>query len=248
MKRSLRYLIAVAVLASPSTASAQLIGSSGGKTLCCFGATSTHTYGQTITAPVGAAALQDFSFWLGGSLNYSGGSRNFDFNAYVFDWDESAHHASGAALFASAPISAPTGPGLTQIAVNTGNTPVIAGRSYIVMFSFDQLTNSGAGYVPFAWSDDPNSYAGGYGAWFNNAVIGEVSSTAWDGPWEAGDWQFEAAFDQGIAGPQYNGLDLVVTPQDNDLVVTPEPASLVLLGTGLACVFGLARRRRCATK
>lgn len=51
-----------------------------------------------------------------------------------------------------------------------------------------------------------------------------------------------------VAGDGAIALDDVSYASARSEVVTPEPASLVLLGTGLAGIFGVVRRRRGTTK
>ena len=216
MNRLKHLALGLAIAAMPSMASAQVtIGDPGGDLIGYFGAGSTHTYGQTVTAPVGVSSITDFSFWL-----YPASIGSFNFNAYVFAWDQTNFRATGGALYTSGLINAPTSGGLTQVNSGPINVAVTPGALYVLAFSFDGNTNSGTGYNPWGYNYG-GSYSGGVGTWYNNNVIADLTSHTWDGSRNIGDFQFEANF-----------------------ATVPEPSSMVLLGGGLAALLVAARRRR----
>jgi len=215
MVRFNNLVFGLALIVAPAISSAQItIGAPGGERVLPFGRPNTATYGQTITAPTGATSLNNFSFWMDDLLGVS-------FNAYVYAWDEATFRATGSAIFTSAPIAGPMGgTPFTQVTVNTGSTAVSAGAMYVLFFSTSGIISTDNTNV---WSYSPtNAYAGGTFVYQNNGDdVAEWTGSGWDFFTE--DLQFEANFNESVV---------------------PEPASMVLLGSGLAGIALIVRRRR----
>lgn len=121
----------------------------------------TPSYGQTFTAPVvsGGTVLSKFSLYF---KYFDGAQQNFKF--HVYNWSGTA--PTGAPLFSSSELTAPSSSSFTKVTFNTNNTPLASGGQYLATISTVGVTNSpGLYYVGFT---DQSSYSGGNFTYNNN--------------------------------------------------------------------------------
>lgn len=157
--------------------------------------------------------LNDFSFFINSNGN------QIDALAQVYAWSGAlGDHgpAVGPALFSQA-VSFNTN-SLQKVTVNTGSLALTAGNAYVALLTTTTSTgNSDWGFLWNGLSGVPND---GAFVWFNNGNdISLLNSSPWDGPWISGSLAWQA-----------------------DFRTVPEPASIALMGVGLAAFA--ARRRK----
>lgn len=208
------------VIGSVGNAQAQTnISTPGGGGGVGFWGKDIHTFGQTFTTPTDAY-LNDFSFWMSAAPD-------LQFQAYVFAWDQANLRATGGALFASAVMSGPSGDWYDQVSVNTGSLLLNPGSMYVAFLSTSGLPGSGSNAWQWPGSD---AYTGGAFVYIRN---GDDQSQWTNSMWGTNSY--------GV-GTDLR-FDMNFSP-NGPVSVTPEPVSMSLLGTGLAAVASLRRRRK----
>jgi hypothetical protein len=206
--------LCLSALAFSAGASATVIDNTSATTweIGNFGSPDTATYGQTITVGTDHF-LNSFSLFVDAQ------STPINLRGYVASWNGSR---ATSILYTSATRTLPSTRGLAEFAFNTGSLDLDAGSQYVLFISA-----SGFGVQPASQNTMPlagESYAGGNFTWINNGTdVSQLTRRNWDClSCNYGDAAFKA--------------ELSATGSD-----VPEPASLALLGLGLA---GLAASRR----
>jgi len=222
----------LSVLGGPLQAQTD-IATPGGGVLCCWGGSGTPTYGQTFRS--GGDYLNSFSFWLRPFPTANG-------RAYVYEWSDALFRAVGTSLFTGDFTTGPSDPAFTEIRVQTGQLALDPAKVYVAFFSTAGI--SGTTGTTWSGSATPNeqgilvaadSYAGGRFVYNSSDEVSGFTDREWGSQYySGGDLRFAMDFSN-AAAPDPVGT------------VTPEPVSMALLGTGLAGVGVLKRRRRKAT-
>ncbi len=176
--RRLALALAVLTIAS-SSVQAQQISYRNGQSVCCFGASSTLTYGQTFTAL--GNSLNDFSFWVGDARLFGSGTAD----AFVYAWDATNRRATGGALF-SGSLTYSAANAVTMYTVNTTGTSLTTGQVYVAFWTgTSQFANS------LGWEGGyGNTYGGGEFVYTNN----DYTSAQWSDVGSDFDVSFEANF------------------------------------------------------
>ena len=185
----------------------------------------TETYGQTVTAPSTATALNSFSFIIQDVNDFVGGGvpGPITYQAYVYAWDSVGQHPTGAALFQSAVLQTPgtnTGNFLTT-GFNTAGTSVSGNAQYVMFLTTDGISTPTDGNTAWAFPFS-DVYAGGAFEFLNDPSFADLTTTPWTNSSTFG------------------------SPAGSDLIFTasfqvPEPVSVGLLGLGFVALSLLRR-------
>lgn len=188
----------------------------------------TETYGQTVTAPAGAKSLSQFGFLIQDLNDFEGLGvpGPITYQAYVYAWNPSAQHIAGAPLFQSPVLQTPgTNTGnFFPVTFNTPGAAVTPGAQYMVFLTTDGIGTPTDGNTAWAFPFS-DVYSGGAFRFLNDPNFADLSTTPWS--------------DSSAFGSN-PGDDLIFSASFN----APEPASIGVLGLGLAALGMLRLRRR----
>lgn len=218
-----RFIIAVmfaatAVSAQPTFAiSIDTTGSDVG-TIFNFGAPDSATYGQTFTVSGPDTQLDSFSLYLRDRYD---GTGTLDLRGYVASWD-SVNFRANNLLFESATQTMNADGTLQEFAFSpAGGLGLTAGQQYVAFLSISNLTSQLGS--TFGMPNAGSVLSGGQFVFQNN---GTEPFQLFLSPWST------------FVGPQ----DVWFKTSLSNPSAVPEPASLMLLGAGLAGI-GIWRRK-----
>lgn len=182
-------------------------------------------FGQTFTAPVGFNTLDQFSFWFGNGAN--GSQLYFRAHLAVF---HPATNTAGPDIFQSALVYGTSSNTLQHYVFNTGGSAVTAGVQYFAYVDASEYVTNVGGRAFLGSDYVATPYAGGTFC-YNNSINGNAGNAQTIG-WVCGksDIGFTATFSQEADIPP--------------VTAAPEPATLTLLGSGIAAAALFARRRK----
>jgi hypothetical protein len=200
-------------------------GTTGGKVTMAAGG-AFNTYMQLITVPTDNILTS----W---TLFLNSASVPSDFRVAITEWDGANGAATLPVSFVNGIFSTPLGGSPQPVQVFSGALALTPGIQYAFLVGAVGVAQAAGASAQLAWRrDDP--YGEGHGARMSATGTGHVFAVA--PPWEAGTqnrWQhfpdYDLAMVVDFAGPQQ---------------VVPEPITIILLGTGLACVAAVRRRKQ----
>jgi hypothetical protein len=222
------WVFALALAAVPALAIGGEINTfpswNGTDQIVSFGNPNTSTYGEAVTTPAGDTSVTGFNFWLAESPG-------FEFQAFISPWDNTNDELTGSLLYLSA-VTTATDSNLDEYAFNP-SISVTPGTIYVFGITIDNVFAADSGLAGGLGGDlDTDGNSTDYFAFINDGGDFSLAYANWNSAADGGCADNGGACGQAAFLVDFGG---------NDAAAAPEPGSLMLLGSGMLLLFGIAR-------